>query len=95
MLAELFKGILKAIILLGMLFFVIRNERDLLLSVMMYPIEQGVGIIMKKIWSLALQMALILLVLGFFDYAYQKWEFEKSIRMSKQGRHARTRCPVR
>lgn len=84
MFAELFKGILKAIILLGMLFFVIRNERDLLLSVMMYPIEQGVGIIMKKIWSLALQMALILLVLGFFDYAYQKWEFEKSIRMSKQ-----------
>jgi flagellar biosynthetic protein FlhB len=29
-------------------------------------------------------MALVLLLIGFADYAYQKWSFEKSIRMSKQ-----------
>ncbi|MDR1472281.1 MAG: flagellar biosynthesis protein FlhB [Synergistaceae bacterium] len=81
---ELLKGIMKALILLGMLFLVLRNQRDLLLSIMMYPLEHGAAMIMAKIWSTALQMAIILLVLGLFDYAYQKWEFEKSIKMSKQ-----------
>jgi flagellar biosynthetic protein FlhB len=81
---ELLKGIMKALILLGMLFLVLRNQRDLLLSIMMYPLEQGAAVIMTKIWSLALRMAVVLLLLGLFDYAYQKWEFEKSIRMSKQ-----------
>jgi flagellar biosynthetic protein FlhB len=81
---ELFKGLLKAAILLVMLYFAMRDERDLLLSTMMYPLDKGAGIIMGKIWDLALRMALILFVIALFDYAYQKWEFEKSIRMSKQ-----------
>ncbi|MDR1916548.1 MAG: flagellar biosynthesis protein FlhB [Synergistaceae bacterium] len=81
---ELLKGILKALVLLGMLFLALRNQQALLLSIMMYPLEHGAAIIMTKIWSLALQMAIILLTLGLFDYVYQKWEFEKSIKMSKQ-----------
>jgi len=31
-----------------------------------------------------MKMTLMLMVLGLFDYAYQRWEFERSIRMSKQ-----------
>ena len=83
-LVELVKGLLKAMVLLGMLFMVIRKEQDLLLSVMLFPIEQGMEIIMREIWGMALKMALVLLVLGMIDYGYQKWDFEKSIRMSKQ-----------
>lgn len=83
-LVELLKGLLKAMLLLGMLFITIRKEQDTLMSVMLFPMEQGVAIIMKQIWSTSLKMALVLLVLGFIDYGYQKWDFEKSIRMSKQ-----------
>jgi flagellar biosynthetic protein FlhB len=83
-LVELVKGVLKASILLGMLFMVLRNERELLLSIMLFPLEKGVGIIAGKIWGLALRMALMLLIIALADYAYQKWEFEKSIKMSKQ-----------
>jgi flagellar biosynthetic protein FlhB len=83
-LVELLKGLMKALILLGMLFMMIRNERDLMLSVMMYPMQQGFAIIMKKIWDLAMRMTLVLLVIALFDYCYQRWEFEKSIKMSKQ-----------
>ena len=39
---------------------------------------------MDRIWALSLKMALMLFVLGLFDYLYQRWEFERSIRMSKQ-----------
>jgi flagellar biosynthetic protein FlhB len=83
-LVELLKGIVKALILLGLLFFMIRNERDFMLSVMMFSMEQGFPIIMKKIWNLAMSMTLALLLIGLFDYFYQRWEFEKSIKMSKQ-----------
>jgi flagellar biosynthetic protein FlhB len=83
-LVELGKGLLKALILAWVLYRAIRNERDLFLSVMMFPLEQGVGIVLRKIWALALRMALFLLLIGLIDYSYQKWSFEKSIRMSKQ-----------
>jgi flagellar biosynthetic protein FlhB len=81
---ELCKGLLKALALLGMLYLALRNERDLLLSIMMYPLDKGSEIIIGKIWGLALRMALVLFILALADYAYQRWEFEKSIKMSKQ-----------
>jgi flagellar biosynthetic protein FlhB len=83
-LVELCKGTAKASVLLGMLFYVLRNDRDLLLSIMLYPLDVGSGIIIGKIWNLALRMTVILFLIALIDYAYQKWEFEKSIKMSKQ-----------
>jgi flagellar biosynthetic protein FlhB len=83
-LVELAKGIVKASVLLGMLYRVLKNDQDLLLSIMMYPLDIGVGIIMEKVWGLAFRMTVILFLIALADYAYQKWEFEKSIKMSKQ-----------
>ena len=80
---ELLKGILKALILFGMLYIALRNESDLMLSIMMYPLDKGAGILMEKMWDLSMRMAIVLLLIAFVDYAYQKWEFEKSIKMSK------------
>ncbi|MDR1509956.1 MAG: flagellar biosynthesis protein FlhB [Synergistaceae bacterium] len=81
---EMLKGILKALVLLGMLFWIMRNERDLMMSVMMYPLGRGSGVIIGKIWDLSIRMAVILFLLGVADYMYQRWEFDKSIKMSKQ-----------
>jgi flagellar biosynthetic protein FlhB len=61
-----------------------RNERELMLSVMMYPLGKGSGIIIGKIWDLSIRMAIIFFLLGAADYMYQRWEFDKSIKMSKQ-----------
>lgn len=80
---ELLKGLLKASILSFMLYKMLRNERDLFLTIMMFPVDQGISVMMGKIWSLAFRMALVLLLISFIDYPYQKWEYEKSIRMSK------------
>jgi flagellar biosynthesis protein FlhB len=35
-------------------------------------------------YTLALRLALVLLVLGILDYAYQRWQHERDMRMSKQ-----------
>ncbi|MDR3165078.1 MAG: flagellar biosynthesis protein FlhB [Synergistaceae bacterium] len=83
-LVELAKGMLKAMVLFGMLYIVLRNERDLMLSIIGFSLDNGIMIIMGKIWNLAMRMAVALLIIALVDYPYQKWEFEKSIKMSKQ-----------
>ena len=42
-----------------------------MLSVMMFPMEQGFPIIMRKIWNLAMSMTLALLLIGLFDHVLQ------------------------
>ncbi|MDR1579302.1 MAG: flagellar biosynthesis protein FlhB [Synergistaceae bacterium] len=81
---ELAKGMLKASLLLGVLYAALRNERDLMLSIIGFSLSDGVMTIMGKIWDLAMRMAVFLFIIALADYAYQKWEFEKSIKMSKQ-----------
>jgi flagellar biosynthetic protein FlhB len=83
-LVELAKGLLKASLLLGVLYTALRKERDLMLSIIGFSLDDGVMIIMGKIWTLAMRMAVFLFIIALVDYAYQKWEFEKSIKMSKQ-----------
>ena len=81
---ELAKGMLKASVLLGMLYLALRNERDLMLSIIGFSLDEGAMIVADKIWRLAMRMAVYLLIIAIADYMYQKWEFEKSIKMSKQ-----------
>ena len=83
-LVEMLKGLAKASLLMFMLYRFLKNEQDLFLSIMLYSMEEGTAIMMGRIWGLGIRMALVLLLIGFVDYAYQKWTFEKSIRMSKQ-----------
>ncbi len=36
------------------------------------------------VWSLALKIAAVLLVLAILDFSYQKWQYEQDLKMSKQ-----------
>ncbi len=83
-LVELLKGILKASLLALVLFWTIRGELELFLSMVRFPHLAGVSLLLRTLWSASLKMALLLLALSVFDYAYQRWEFERSIRMSRQ-----------
>ncbi|MDR0649653.1 MAG: flagellar biosynthesis protein FlhB [Synergistaceae bacterium] len=83
-LVELGKGLSKALVLLWVLYAAIRDERDFFLALMNYDLAHGAAAVMGKIWWLALKMSLFLLLIGLIDHAYQRWSFEKSIRMSKQ-----------
>jgi len=81
---EMLKGVLKALILLLMLYGALRKDLLTLLGAIGQPFGEGLGLVMWRVWVLCMKMTLMLMVLGLFDYAYQQWEFERSIRMSKQ-----------
>lgn len=81
---ELFKSVLKISCIGGVTFAVLwlRKEEVLILA------QKTVGAGLATIGSLTIQMGLIasgvLLFLGVLDYFYQKYDYEKNLRMSKQ-----------
>lgn len=81
---EMLKGVVKAGILIMMLYGALKNDLVTLVGAVGQPFVEGLGTVMWRVWVLSMKMTLMLLVLGLFDYAYQRWEFERSIRMSKQ-----------
>jgi flagellar biosynthetic protein FlhB len=47
-------------------------------------VGEGVRLLLDILSAITWKAGLTLLIFGLFDYAYQKWEFEKSIMMSKE-----------
>lgn len=81
---ELLKGLLKSAIFALMIYNAIKNYLPVSSKTMQMPLELGSRQFWDMLWSLAMRLALMLLVMAFADYFYQKWDFEKSIRMSKK-----------
>jgi flagellar biosynthetic protein FlhB len=81
---EFVKNLLKLIVVATVGFSIIyRAAPGMLASIAMQP-EEGVRLATVTAMRIALFTCALLLVLAILDYIYQKLEFEKSIRMSKQ-----------
>ena len=81
---ELLKGLLKASIFAVMIYNAIKNYLPVSSKTLQMPLIIGAGEFWDMLWNLAMRLALMLLVMAFADYAYQKWDFENSIKMSKK-----------
>jgi flagellar biosynthetic protein FlhB len=83
-LVELTKNIFKILIIALLIYITIKEEMDniILLS------DQSVGGILvyigKLTFKIVFRTCLLLIVLAIFDYLYQRWEFEKNLKMSRQ-----------
>ncbi len=83
-LVEMVKGLLKAALFALVIYFSLRKDTPELVHAIRFPLEAGVSQLLWKLLGLSFRLAFLLLVIAVFDYAYQKWEFERSIKMSKQ-----------
>ncbi|MFE4569280.1 flagellar biosynthesis protein FlhB [Paenibacillus chitinolyticus] len=81
---DFLKSILKIGVIGTVVYMTLWDEKTQLLSLSHVPLEKSLHYIWSLTLTLGLKIALILVVLALFDYLYQKYEFEKSIRMSKQ-----------
>ena len=83
-LVDLLKNLLKLAIVAVVAFSILyQSSPGLLGSISMTP-EAGVAYAISVAYRIAMYCCALLLVLAILDYLYQKYEFEKSIRMSKQ-----------
>jgi len=83
-LVEFIKNLLKMVIVGTVAYITVRGESEMILPLMnasVHDIFIYIGTISLKILYMT---CWVLVVLAVLDYAYQKWEHEKSIKMSKQ-----------
>ncbi|MDF2721409.1 MAG: flhB [Paenibacillus sp.] len=82
-LVELLKSILKMTVIGLVVFFTIWNARAELLQMGSWSLVHTFSFTARLILVLAVEIAVILLILALLDYIYQRYEYEKNLRMSK------------
>ncbi len=81
---EALKGLVKMGLVGGICFSTLRGaiEGGDLLRTMREPLPEAVSVAGGLIWTLGLRVSVTLLILAVADFAYQKYEHEKSMKMS-------------
>jgi flagellar biosynthetic protein FlhB len=82
-LVELAKSVAKLGLVGGIGFMTLRGDWGLLLRAGDGGLETLLGAVGRAVWDLWLGVALAYLALAAFDYVYQWWEVEKSLRMTR------------
>lgn len=83
-LVEVIKNLLKIIILLVL---IVNYFRKVALSFGRFldmSLAQSCSVLFQDIFTLVTQIAVAFIVLAFFDYLYQWWDYERNLKMSKE-----------
>lgn len=83
-LVELFKSIFKVVIIGYFIYDFLKDEMFYLPRLIFADLSGSMELLASRIFSLAYQICKVLIVLGFLDFAYQKWDHKQSMKMSKQ-----------
>ncbi|MFC3790895.1 flagellar biosynthesis protein FlhB [Paenibacillus sp. GCM10012307] len=83
-LVEFLKSILKLVIIGTVVGMTLWGEKDHILALGSVPIEQIFSFAASITLSLGVKIGALLVVLALMDYMYQRFDFEKKLRMSKQ-----------
>ena len=83
-LVELLKNAVKLVILGVVAYTVLKGEWDHLVLMPLLTVEQSSLKMLNILFQVGLRCGIALLALGVVDYLYQRWEYEKSIMMTRQ-----------
>lgn len=81
---ELIKNIIKVIILILVLYNILMKDFLLILKTMDMDIALSASQMLGMVFSMVMTIVLIFVVIAGFDFMYQKWDYERRIKMSKQ-----------
>lgn len=81
---ELFKGIIKISILFYIIYHFIEGEITHLPRLFSMSIVQSCAYMFQTIFSMVVKISIAFAAISVFDFFYQKWDYEKQLRMSKQ-----------
>ncbi|UKS29872.1 flagellar biosynthesis protein FlhB [Paenibacillus sp. HWE-109] len=81
---DFLKSTMKMLIIGYVVYTTLMGEKAKLLGLGHSPLESTFSFIASLTLKLGIKIGAILIVLAVFDYIYQKYEYEKSLKMSKQ-----------
>ena len=83
-LVELAKGLFKIGVVAIITYMTLESEADTLLALVDMTIGQIFGIGAEIVLDLGFRVALVLLLMAVLDYAFQRWDYENNLKMTKQ-----------
>lgn len=83
-LVELVKNAIKTSIIGWVVYTTLRDNIDTVIYTIKNSIPDALSLAGNLIVTIAKKAAVCMIIVAFIDYFYQRWEFEKSMRMSKQ-----------
>jgi len=83
-LVEALKGIIKISVLLYLIYTCIKSSIETSANYLDMDITTACASLFKAIFSMMLKVGVAFLVLAAVDFMYQKWDYERQIKMSKQ-----------
>lgn len=81
---ELFKSLAKAILIGFLTYLQLKNSWPHLITLSQQGIEPALLFVGNLIFRITVNIIIFLIILGIADYIYQRWEFMKNLRMTKQ-----------
>ncbi|MCI9192069.1 flagellar biosynthesis protein FlhB [Acutalibacter muris] len=83
-LVEALKGLIKIVILLVFIYNSLVSLMNIAAGFMYSDIGSACKTLFEAIFNMLMQVCLAFIVIAFFDFLYQRWEFERQMKMSKQ-----------
>jgi len=81
---ELIKSLLKTFFLFYIIYLSYLKWQNSILTMIKLPLQESASLLAKIFFDLSIKVVIGLLIFSLVDYLYQRFEFEKNIRMSKQ-----------
>ncbi len=81
---EVLKGIIKISILFYLLYDFIGKQINELPKLFTLEIPAACGYMFQTVFDMALRIGMAFAVISVFDFFYQRWEYERQLKMSKQ-----------
>ena len=83
-LVELIKAIAKILVITFITYSYIKDKTGLLFSLLDMPLMQGIRLIGDTVINLGIRISAVYLIVAAADFAYQKYKFNKDMKMTKQ-----------
>jgi flagellar biosynthetic protein FlhB len=81
---EVIKSVIKILFIGGIAFGIVKNETTAMPALMQQEVVDILLFIGRVAFKIFFFVCLALIVLAFLDYAYQRWQYEQSLKMTKQ-----------
>ncbi len=80
--AELVKAILKALLVAGVLYWIVRNEQDRLFALLSQPIEVGLISVTRVLFISFVALIMGLALIAAIDVPFQLWQYHDRLKMT-------------
>lgn len=81
---ELLKSILKIGLIVYVVYSYLRDKMNQIFILYDITLKQAIGLVGELVIDLGIRVSAVYLILGFLDWAYQKFKFKEDMKMTKQ-----------